>query len=88
MNKNRRKTIEQGIALLQQATPLLDEARQLIEEAGQEERDYFDNMPENMQSGERGEQASAAADALEEIASNLEEANVEEWVARLEEALG
>lgn len=40
--------------------------------AASEERDYYENMPENMQSSERGENASADADKLDEWADELE----------------
>lgn len=67
MNKQRRKQIAD---LIQQLDELIDTAEGI---AG-EERDYYDNMPENMQNGEKGEQASAAADALDSARSSLEDA--------------
>ena len=36
------------------------------------EQEYFDNMPENMQGGEKGEQAEAVVEALSSAADNLE----------------
>lgn len=66
MNKERRKAIESAMATLAQA-------RELVEDARDAERDYFDNMPESLQSGEKGERASAAADALDEACCAMDE---------------
>lgn len=59
MNDARRKEINR-------AKELLDQARAIIETAESDERDYYDNLPENFQSGEKGERAEASADALQE----------------------
>lgn len=67
MNKKRRAEIERAIALL-------EEAKEIFETAGQEEREYYDNMPESFQNGERGEAADAAASALEEACQTIETA--------------
>jgi len=74
MNDERRKNIAK-------ARDLLTEARVLIETARDEEQEYYDNMPESFQSGDKGEKASAAADALGEVASELED-----FDGKLEEA--
>ncbi len=64
MNKDRR-------AALERAKQLVAEAQAIIEEAASDERDYFDNMPESLQGSEKGEQANAAADALDEALDAL-----------------
>lgn len=66
MNKDRRK-------LIADAMELVTQARVMIEQARDEERDYYDNMPESFQGGEKGEKAEAAADALDEAVTSLEE---------------
>jgi hypothetical protein len=73
--------------------PDTDDLQSRIEEVAQEERDYHDNMPENMQNGERGEAAEEAASNLEEAASETSELGisdlsdkVEEIIAKLESA--
>lgn len=38
-----------------------------IEEIGGEMREWFDNMPENLQGGSKGDEVSEAADTLENI---------------------
>lgn len=67
MNKERRAEIEK-------ATTLIEQAKDILESAGQDERDYFDNMPESFQSGERGQRADEAATALEEAITLLDDA--------------
>lgn len=99
MNNDRRKRIDQILKSLEalqtavDALPDPDDIKSQIEEVGQEERDYHDNMPENMQSGEKGEQAQEAASALEEAASEMDElamgelsGKVAEIIAKLESA--
>lgn len=66
MNKERRKVLDQARALI-------DQAHALVDQAATEERGYYDAMHENLQSGERGTKADATADALEELASDLED---------------
>lgn len=65
MNKARRKEIAR-------ARDLLGEARTILEVARDEERDYFDNMPESIQEGAKGEKAEAVAETLEEAIDDLE----------------
>lgn len=38
-----------------------------------EEQDYFDNMPESLQAGEKGEKAEAAINAMENVVGLLED---------------
>lgn len=65
MNDARRKVIGEAVAALNTALAL-------IEQCAEEEREYYDNMPENMQNGEKGEAASNAAGALEEARDNTQ----------------
>lgn len=66
MNAARRKEIDKARAMI-------EEAKGLIEAAQSDEQDYFDNMPENMQGGERGQKAEQSADALQEAADACDE---------------
>lgn len=86
MNKDRRKEIAKAVALLQPIIGQLEEIKSIIETVAQEERDYHDNMPENMQSGENGERADQAASDLEEVQSALEELDIEDLIGKLEGA--
>ncbi len=86
MNKDRRKEIAKAVALLQPLIGQLEEIRSIVETVAQEERDYYDNMPENMQSGENGERADQAASDLEEVQSALDEIDLEDLISKLEGA--
>jgi type II secretory pathway pseudopilin PulG len=61
MNKQRRKDLER-------AEELLREAQAIIQQARDEEQEYRDNLPDNMQDGER-------ADAIDGNISCLEDAD-------------
>lgn len=67
MNEARRKKLEKAIELL-------DHAKNLVHEALDGEQEYFDNMPEGLQGGEKGEKAQEAIEQLESTTNSLEEA--------------
>lgn len=67
MNKERRKQI-------QDVLDRLDGVMAEIETIASEERDYYDNMPENMKSGDKEQAASDAADALDQARDSVESA--------------
>ena len=48
MNKQRRKRLEEASALLEQA-------KEILEEAKDEEEEAYENLPEGLQSSERGD---------------------------------
>lgn len=75
MNKQRRKKISELIKIAQ-------DIGYEIETILNEERDYFDYMPENLQNSKNGQNA-------EEAISNLEEAqcNIEDCISCLENAI-
>ena len=60
MNNSRRKELEKAVNLL-------EEAQSIIEDCRDEEQDYLDNMPENLQYSEKHDMA-------EEVVNNLESA--------------
>ena len=74
MNKLRRKQLDEVIAKI-------EEAKELLETLQEEEEEYRDNMPENLQGSEKYEMAdeavdnmSSAVDALDEAVSYIESA--------------
>lgn len=67
MNRQRRKHIDSIIDLLEQA-------KDQLAEVYEEEEDYFDNMPESFQYGEKGDAAEEAMDNLQAAIDSLEEA--------------
>lgn len=75
MNKDRRARIQ---ALINK----LEDIREDIDFIKDEEQEYYDNMPENFQMGEKGDKAQEAIDNLDYAYSSIEEV-----VEYLEEAL-
>jgi len=67
MNADRRKRLEKAVGWI-------EDAKQAVEEVAGEEREAFENLPENMQSGEKGQAMSDAADKLDDVASELDRA--------------
>ncbi len=74
MNKARRKQ-------LAEITEQLQELRERIELLQEEEKDRYDNLPESLQQGERGqameqaaEQMGTALDSIDEAVQALKEA--------------
>lgn len=65
MNNQRRQQIEQAKVLLAQVETLLTQARD-------DEQAYYDNMPESIQAGAKGDQAQQAADDLSEALDSME----------------
>ena len=66
MNNTRRKEIDK-------LTAQIEEIKEAIEALRDEEQEAFDNMPESLQDGERGEKMQSAIDALEYAADDLQE---------------
>ncbi len=65
MNNPRRKELES----IHEA---LTELRDRLEALKDEEQEYADNMPENMQGGERHEAAESAVASMEDAVSSIE----------------
>ena len=59
-------------AVLSQARLYLEKAALLIERAADEEQDSFDNLPDSIQDGERGEKMEAAIELLEEVGDQID----------------
>ena len=66
MNAQKRKE-------LQKAIELLEKARSIVEEIRDEEQNCFDNLPEGLQSSEKGEKFTEDIDNLDTVAADLEQ---------------
>jgi predicted nuclease with TOPRIM domain len=82
MNKDRRNSLNRirtaiealkGTIEFDELVEALTEARDDIEEQKDAEQEYFDNMPEGFQNGEKGERATEAIDYLETAHGILDE---------------
>ena len=74
MNKARRKALDELHARLE---AVVEGLRNMVVEISQhkdDEQDYFDNMPESLQNGERGEKAQSAVEALDDALDGVGEA--------------
>jgi len=72
MNAERRKALakiadEIGV-LIGKAADLKDE----LETLRDEEQDYYDNMPESIQAGEKGDNATAAIEVMDSVIDELD----------------
>ena len=86
MNKDRRNDIARVQDTIMEIAALLDGVRDDTEAIRDEEQDYYDNMPESFQQGEKGEVAEAAISALDDALSALNDFDTDSIVAMLEEA--
>lgn len=75
MNKVRRANIKETV-------DLIERVKSVLESILDEEQEYYDNIPENLQTSQRVEDSEDAISNLEDAISNLEEAigNLEEVV--------
>jgi hypothetical protein len=86
MNKTRRKQIDKAIALLQDIAPKWDEVREICQLEGEGEREYYNNMSENLRGGDKGQAADNAATQLEEVHNEIDTCDLADLIAKLEEA--
>lgn len=85
MNAERRKAIAAVISKLEELASQLGEIKDDLETIRDEEQEYYDNMPESFQNGDKGERAQAAIDALEGALNDLPE-DFQDVIGNLEEA--
>lgn len=74
MNAERRKALDVLIANLEAFKGEVEDMKSSLEDPMGEEQEYYDNMPEGIQNGEKGEKAQAAVSAMEAADSSLDEA--------------
>lgn len=86
MNKDRRKAIDAAKMLLDDIRSAIDAAKEAIETIKDEEQDYFDNMPESFQQGDKGDTAQSAIDNLDNAMSELDGFDVDALDSYLDEA--
>jgi chromosome segregation ATPase len=86
MNKDRRKAISNLISRIEEISATLYDLGSEIEQLQSEEQDYYDNMPESLQGGERGERAQEAADALQEAYDAVDNLDIDEITSALDRA--
>jgi hypothetical protein len=75
MNKDRRNALRALVSQLADAVNIgiLSEVREEIDSIRDEEQDYFDNMPEGLQSGDKGSVAEAAISAMDAAMDSIDQ---------------
>lgn len=86
MNNNRRKEINKAIDLLTSAKEAWEEAAAIIESCADEEREYYDNMPESLQGSDKGLGAEAAAELLEGVKDKMHEIDIDDMISDLDDS--
>lgn len=73
MNKQRRKAIEHLRNRLDGLKLAVGELRNEVEALRDDEQEYYDNMPQSFQDGEKGQAAEAAVSSFDEALSAMDE---------------
>lgn len=87
MNNTRRKAIKEVMKKIENLEGLLIEIKEELEFIRDEEEEYMNNIPENLQTSERYEKAEAATDNLYAAVDELEEFDFEQLLTYLEESM-
>lgn len=74
MNKQRRKELSALEARLAEVSDMIENTKTDLEGLRDEEREYYDNMPENMQNSEKALASEYSADAMDEALNCMENA--------------
>ena len=85
MNRIRRKELARLIEKLEELDALRSEIQEELEAVMDEEQEALDNMPENLQDGERGQQMQEYIDAMKSVVYDLENFDVESLMDQLQE---
>lgn len=86
MNAERRKQIA---AIIEAVSGLADQVASIqrdLDSVLADEQDYYDNMPESFQNGEKGERAQEALDALQTAYDDLDNLDLNVIQEQLETA--
>lgn len=86
MNNDRRKDLADIRGQLEELNATFDDLKTRLEQCKDDEQEYYDNMPESLQGGEKGERAQAAVDALDEAYNALDEISFDDVIANIETA--
>jgi len=72
MNKERRKQVSEIADRIKTLKTMAAEIKEAIECIRDDEQEYFDNMPESLQGGEKGDAAQEFISACDEVSSALD----------------
>ena len=86
MNKDRRKQIASAIDEIRDLETRIAAVRENVEHIRDEEQEAFDNIPESLQEGDRGQAMQSAIDYLDCAVSDLDCIDIESLIENLESA--
>lgn len=86
MNNVRRKQIDKVLSGIEILRDAFDSIKEAVGEIRDEEQEYLDNIPENLQASERYELAEEAVSNLDSAYDLLDELDFDELTSYLEEA--
>ena len=88
MNNARRKELKAAITLAEEVKVNLDCIQEILESCVGEEQDCYDNLPEGIQEGEKGEHMHEAIDFLDDAINSLDDVrdNVDALIEQIENA--
>ncbi len=89
MNAPRRKELQNIIEAIEEIKSQLEDQQEILESLKDEEMEYFENIPENLQSSERYERAETSSNALENAYDTLYDliSSLEDVTSSIEEAI-
>ena len=87
MNNERRKRIKLAIEKLQDLQVQVEAVKDEVEDLQGEETDAFDNLPESLQSSDKGLSMEACIDNLSSAADELDSFDFDAVVTALESAV-
>ena len=71
MNNQRRKAIQEVMEQLSAPLDTITDLKEQLEAIMDEEQEYYDNMPESLQGGEKGDMAQEAIDQINEAVCDV-----------------
>lgn len=86
MNKARRAELDKALAETQGLAEQLSSLKETLEQIKDDEQEYYNNMPESLQGGAKGDAAQSVVSALENAIENL--GDMDEVINYIEEAKG
>ena len=93
MNNDRRKQITKAQVAFEAAQAALAivmedfaDVKDSLEGIRDDEQEYFDNMPESLQGGDKGQNAEQAISQLDDAVNDMESVDFEDLISKLEEA--
>ena len=85
MNKARRASLKLALTKIETLTACIEEIKEDLQSVLDAEEEAYENLPESIQGGERGEQMQEYFDALDAAIDSLDELDTDELYSSIEE---